>query len=500
MPEPAARTTGPVGGQKSRSPARLPRVPLPAKLLLSYLLLLAITAVPNLVYVRARLEADLVQDAQQHLQDVARGTAAVLAPLSPAARLDRARDLAFMSGDRVTLIDPTGQVLYDTALREGAPVENHRDRPEIRDALGAAAVGSAVRVSDTTGVETLYAAARIPNGPVVRVARPLTGVRGGTEGLTSFARNVQAGAVSVALLLSLVAAIQFLRPLRKVIGAAKALGAGDLAARSDVSSDDEVGDAGRAIDAMAAEIRRRLANAGSGDAVLSQLVDALPVPCVIFEVTGEVLALNGAARQAFRIEGPHASRRLKELTASARFERALEAAEGEGEPEPLDIDVADAKVRSTVHVLKRPGAAPLYVLLGGGPVHVAATTLPPFESVHPRAFSDVLEEARGDAGPAMSRSGVGLEVNDTPQVLVVDVGHRVPRALAECLRACASAVQGRVDTLCLDVSVENTRVKIALEADAGADAVARITPLLEPLGGSVRVDNQRATTMWIPRA
>jgi HAMP domain-containing protein len=492
-----------------RPRGRLPRVPLPAKLLLSYLLLLAIVAVPNFVYVRARLGGNLVEEARGQLLAVAQRTATLLGPLPAGERLARVHDLARMSGDRVTLVAASGDVVYDSQVADPAALQSHRDRPEIQSAA-AFGTGTARRASETTGHDTLYAAARLPvalgvgaegAAGVVRIARPLSTLRTSTDELTSFARNIQAAAISVALLLSLVAAIQFLRPLQRVIAAAKALGAGDLAARSDVASDDEVGDAGRAIDAMALEIRRRLANAGSGDAVLAQLVDALPVPCVVFEVTGEVLALNGAARAAFRIEGKHASRRLKELTASARFEEALDAAEGDGEPEPLDVEVAgDVRVRSTIHVLKRPGVAPLYVLLGGGAAPTDATTLPPFEAVRPRSFAEVLDEARSDALASMSEAGVGLEVAEAPSVMVVDVGHRVPRAIAECMRAGALSVEGRAETLALDVKVEETQVTIALETGLGPDAVARIGPLLEPLGGGVEVDGQRTTMLWIPRA
>jgi HAMP domain-containing protein len=484
-------------------------MPLPLKLLLSYLLLLAIAAVPNFVYVRARLERDLVEDARHELLGVAQRTAAALAPLSPADRLSLAHDLAIMTGDRVTLVAPTGEVLFDSAVEETERLESHRDRVEVQDAL-AHGTGSAVRSSDTTGKETLYGAARMPlppsiqedrptAAPVVRVARPLSSVRQSTANLTRFSRNIQAAAISVALLLSLLAATKFLRPLQRVIEAAKALGVGDLAARSGVSSNDEVGDAGRAIDTMALEIRRRLATAGSGDAVLSQLVDALPVPCVVFEVTGEVLALNGAARAALRVEGPNASRRLKELTASSHFERALEAAEGDGEPEPLDVEVAPGVlVRGTVHVLKRPGTAPLYVLLGSGPSKIENTTLPAFEAVRPRQLREVWEEAKLDAKGAFTRAGIELESVEAPSVLVVDIGHRVARALSEALCAGVRALEGRSTVLVVDLALEETRVKVAVKATADSDAVARIAPLLEPLGGSVLADT--VTTLWIPRA
>lgn len=476
-----------------------PRIPLPAKLFLSYLLLLFVAAFPTFVYVRARLDSDLVGDATQELSGVARRSAAILLELPAPARPTRARDLGIMTGDRVTLIAANGSVIYDSEARD---LPSHADRPEVIAALKDGG-GTASRKSETTGVDTLYAAARLGAGVdagVLRVARPLAKVRSATDELTVFARNVQAAAVSVALLLSLLAAAQFVRPLRRVVASAQALGAGDLAARSGVASNDEVGDVGRALDTMATEVRRRLANAGSGDAVLAQLVDALPVPCVVFEVTGEVLALNGAARTALRLDGPNAGRRLKELASSAEFERALEIAEGDGEPEPLSVDVGDGEtVRGNVHVLKRPGVAPLYVLLGVEAPRALATTLPPLDAVVPRPFLEVMSAARGEVASELERSGLGLEVSDSPGVLVADVADRVPHALALALAGCAQALAGRTSTLCVGVTVEGTGVRLALDGDPGSAAIARIRPLLEPIGGSVKVTGGEAT-LWLPRA
>ncbi|MBI1949606.1 MAG: HAMP domain-containing protein [Deltaproteobacteria bacterium] len=477
-----------------------PRIPLPAKLFLSYLLLLAVAALPTFIYVRARLDSDLIGDATQELSGVARRGAAALLELPVAERPGRARDLALMTGDRVTLIAGGGQVIYDSEVRD---LGSHADRPEVIAAL-AGSIGTAQRKSESTHAELIYAAARLGAAgddlAVLRVARPLSRVRSATAELTGFARNVQAAAVSVALLLSLVAAAQFVRPLRRVVAAAQALGGGDLAARSGVDGNDEVGDVGRVIDSLATEMRRRLANAGSGDAVLAQLVDALPVPCVVFEVTGEVLALNGAARTALRLEGPNASRRLKELASSPEFERALAVAEGDGEPEALDVPLADGgAMRAHVHVLKRPGTAPLYVLVGVEAPVALATTLPPVDAVVPRPFLEVMSAARGEAGAALDKAGVGLEVSDAPGVLVADAADRVPRALALALGGCAQALSGRASTLCVDVKIEGTTVRLAFDGDPGKDTVAQIRPLLEPIGGGVSVQGGEAT-LWLPRA
>jgi HAMP domain-containing protein len=488
----------------TKTAGRLPRLPLPAKLFLSYMLVLAVAAVPSFIYVRAQLEKDLAEQAAAQLLESARRTAAALAPLDDAHRVERAREFARMIADRVSLIAPTGEVLFDSETKDPSLASNHRDRPEVKDAL-AGKDAIAARRSATTGHEMLYVAVRVEGRgaetvAVVRLARRADQIASATAGLQAFARNVQAAAISVAIGLSLLAAIQFVRPLQRVTASARALAAGDLSARSGIASNDEVGDAGAAIDTIAAELRRRLAFAGSGDAVIAQLVDALPIPCIVFEVTGEVLALNGAARTAYRVEGPHASRRLRELTATPGFERALDAAEGDGEPAPITVDVAAGiQIASRVHVLKRPGMAPFYLLLGVEAPAEVATTLPPLEGVTPRPFTDVLAAARRHVNGAFVKNGIELELQDPPAVLVVDVGDRLPRALAAVLEGCAQSIAGRSQTLSISVKVDDTRVKLKVEADCGQLALDRARPLLEPLGGAARIESGEAA-LWLPRA
>ena len=157
-------------------------------------------------------------------------------------------------------------------------------------------------------------------------------------------------------------------------------------------------------------------------------------------------------------------------------------------------------MRGTVHVLKRPGTAPLYVLLGDGAPQVEATTRPPFENVKARPLVDLLGEAEGEAHAALAKAGVALEIAEAPTVLVVDVGHRVRSALAAAFSGCAQNASGKQASLAVDIKIEPTRVKLSLAADPGKHAIDIIRPLLEPLGGLIDVEPERATTLWIPRA
>ena len=482
---------------------RLPRIPLPAKLLISYLMVMAVGAVPTFFYVRNQLQGDLLTLAEEHLREGTRRAAAGLLPYDDGTLVARTRTIASVLRQGVSLISTSGEVLFDS---KSTTTGNHLTRPEVKQALGSRPIIDVAivrRYSDSTGRDTLYAATQlVKDGAVLRLAEEVNDVVEAARALKVFARNVHAAAISVAVLLSLMSAVFFLRPLQRLTSTAQAMGAGELSARVGNQTDDEVGDAARALDQMAVDLRRRLANAGSGDALLSQLVDALPVPCVIVEPgadqRNDLIAINGPARRALRVEGISARRKVQEITQSGRFRRALEEAEADGDPEACVLYVDESvRFEALVHVLKRPGAAPLTVILGHEVFESTSTTLPPVSAIEPRAFDVVVQEARSRTQELMP--AVVIKVDDTPAVLVVDVDGRLVRALAFTFEACARAIAGKSDTLGVQVHVEPTRIRLGFDAIPDGALVERVRALLAPLGGDVVIDDKGAR-LWLPRA
>ncbi len=173
------------------------------------------------------------------------------------------RDIGEKSGLRLTLINPQGRVLADSAQADLASVEameNHRSRPEIIEAMRSG-VGDARRTSPTLRERQRYIAIRIDaDGAtvgVVRASAPTQGLEAEIVGLTRWtaAIGVVAAALSVALAAWLTA--QATRPLRDLAIAADALTAGQYDHRLSVQSmnGDEFGDVARAL----AEASQRLA-------------------------------------------------------------------------------------------------------------------------------------------------------------------------------------------------------------------------------------------------
>lgn len=95
------------------------------------------------------------------------------AELSIAAHGAQTGGLAWLEGlntdnCRLTLISPTGTVLYDSAA-DAATMENHAAREEVAEAI-ANGSGESERISSTLTEKTLYQAKRLPDGSVLRIS------------------------------------------------------------------------------------------------------------------------------------------------------------------------------------------------------------------------------------------------------------------------------------------------------------------------------------------
>lgn len=475
------------------------RIPLPGKVLLSYLLVVALGALPTFIYLRSETVRALVQGEEEELS----GRTDRLARAMAAPEVDRVAFLqsrAELFPERITLIDNGGAVLFDS---EAAVIRSsHATRPEV---IAARRTGSGVahRVSTTTGVDTLYVARRVGSeeqGDVLRLAYPVSRIQQVSKQATTFLRNAQGFALSGALLLSLLAAIVLVRPLARLRRAADRLADGDFGVDLGNLGDDEIGDLGRALDKLVGELRRRMATAGAGEAMLTQLVEVLDTPVAIFEADGNVLTMNGAARRMLELEGPSAGARLREMLEDESLREALALAEEEGQPEVVRLRTRDGFVEGVrVYTLKRPGSAPLGLLLGTAVVD-HDSELPRPADIEPVALKDVLERATLSSAGTLTEGNVRLRApHHVPDVKLADAHDRLLSAVSRTLLSCAGTFNGRGGSLHLDLEVQDTRVGFCFDAAPGSDDLGAIRPLIEPLGGSLELEPGE-TTLWLPRA
>lgn len=107
-------------------------------------------------------------DAERDLADQARDAAAYLNS-SPSEESVAVLEDQFAGMVRYTLIAEDGTVLFDSATEDVSTLENHADRPEVKDA-GTSGEGAVARYSNTLQTDTIYAAVRLEDGNIVRLS------------------------------------------------------------------------------------------------------------------------------------------------------------------------------------------------------------------------------------------------------------------------------------------------------------------------------------------
>lgn len=231
---------------------------------------------------RSQAEVSLRQKAQMFASRVESIPASSLQQI--AAQTAREADA------RVTVIDGTGKVLADS---EGDPgkMENHSTRPEFITALKGQP-GSAARWSNTVGVEFLYVAVPISEGGAVRMAYPLSSIRQADRRITTYVLEGAGLAMLVAVLLSLVATQSIGRRLVRITEFAERIAAGDLSARIQEGSSDEIAHVASALDKTARKLEDGFRALENSRQTLETLLNSMQEAVIAVAQDGRVLWAN----------------------------------------------------------------------------------------------------------------------------------------------------------------------------------------------------------------
>lgn len=500
----------------------LPRIPLPFKVFLSYFFVLAVGALPLTYYLQDNIQKAVMNDAATRMSETLRNLSRQLASMSKEERLQNIEKAAPFITERMTLLDQTGRVLFDSTHGGLTPnLPNHGDRLEVQLALGEVkeprldfdprieCLGISKRLSETNQVEMLYVAVCLRNASgaiagILRFATPTSHIESLASAAFVWYRNAEALSMTAAIFFSFLAAVVFSRPLQNVVKTTNKLANGDFflpEQKENAFSNDEIGDVNFALMQMSVHLRRRLAIACDGLAVAAQLADALRLPCIIFETNNTVVAINAAARQMLRVEGEDMSRPVETFLNHPILKKALSEAENDAEPEHIQIDMpAGQQIAGRVHIVKRPGSAPLQVFLGDSLVEMRPSKVPNPLAVRTLSMSSVIETLRDVTHESLEQVGVTLMiVGEIPQVSITDVDQIAENVLENVLLACVEGMAERDQELGLTILVEDTRVGCYFDVEPERDALDVVAAEIEPLGGGIKVSTG-GVTLWLPRA
>ncbi len=231
--------------------------------------------------VRSEAENSLRQKTLLFASRVGRADAANLREITAQA----ARD----AGVRATVIDASGKVLADSEANPDT-MENHATRPELLAALRGE-VSSSTRFSHTIGVDFLYVAVPLQGG-AVRMAYPLAAIQEANRRVRSVLLKSSAVAVLLAILLALIATQSIGSRLARITDFAERVAAGDLSARIQEGSSDEISHVASALDKTARKLEDSFRALDNSRQTLVTLLNSMQEAVIAVAADGRVLWAN----------------------------------------------------------------------------------------------------------------------------------------------------------------------------------------------------------------
>ena len=241
------------------------------KLLAVFLIVIAATAATLDVMIGGAWEASLRTEIERNLTQktllFAHRVEIDRAPLSEIAAQE-----SLAAGARATIIDASGKVLADSESNP-ATMENHATRKEFVAAL-AGRTGENERRSATVGIPFLYVAAPVSGG-AVRLAYPLSDVEAVQAKVRRRLIWGSTIALFIALLIAAAASIWTARRLERIVDVAVRIERGELQARVEDPTLDEIGRVAAAIDKTAGQVERSFAAVRSSQRQLETLLNSM---------------------------------------------------------------------------------------------------------------------------------------------------------------------------------------------------------------------------------
>jgi two-component system phosphate regulon sensor histidine kinase PhoR len=360
-------------------------------------------------------------------------------------------------GARVTVIAPDGTLLGDSdlALERLPQVENHANRPEVREAL-ANGSGTARRRSATVDVDLLYMAEPFGDGHgVVRIAKPLDEIADALARLRWLFLVAAGITLAAAIALSAGAARLLSRTLRDVVATATNMAQADQLAAS-------ARDIERTVGTLAVE-RARFA------AVLEGMGDGV----VATDASGRITLMNRAAHELFGAGADAAGRSLLEVV---RVPALDELVTGAGERGEIEVEVPTTRRRVRARRAPQPGGGAVLVMQD-------VTALHRLETIRRDFVANVSHELRTPVSVIQANAetlATGALGDSATAPVLVGAIHRNAERLTDLIEDL------------LDLSrLEAGQYKVDIEPVAIGAAALRAVEALE------RVAAQRGTTIEV---
>ena len=213
---------------------------------------------------------------------------------------------------RITWVDNTGVVLYDTDY-DAQTMENHGDRQEIKDALETG-YGESSRYSSTLTQTSLYIAQRLDNGTVVRLSVTQHSIFLLLLGLLPTLLLIVLVVVGLSVLTAKYTAKRLVQPLNQL----------DLDAPLENPAYEEISPLLRRIDHQQKELSLQeqllLQRKGEFDTIISKIREGM----VLLDNRGQIISMNPAAQILLQTDESSIGKEILELVRNLQLHQLIE--------------------------------------------------------------------------------------------------------------------------------------------------------------------------------
>ena len=238
---------------------------------------------------------------------------------------------------RITWVDNTGVVLYDTDY-DAQTMENHGDRQEIKDALETG-YGESSRYSSTLTQTSLYIAQRLDNGTVVRLSVTQHSIFLLLLGLLPTLLLIVLVVIGLSVLTAKYTAKRLVQPLNQL----------DLDAPLENPAYEEISPLLRRIDHQQKELGHQeqllLQRKGEFDTIISKIREGM----ILLDKNGQIISMNPAAQSLLQTDESSIGKEILELVRNLQLHQLIEeGVEGRKGEAIFNVD------QTTYKVLARP--------------------------------------------------------------------------------------------------------------------------------------------------
>jgi two-component system phosphate regulon sensor histidine kinase PhoR len=416
------------------------RIAARGKLFLATLTLLVVSLVAAEVYLLPAVEHDLTErireDLYVRLHLVAERAATHAQATSTAADWDLLADrLGTLAQARVTFIQEDGRVVGDSEVlaRNLDKLENHRERPEVAAAFAGLTTDNP-RYSATTHQRMLYAATMVPGDSkmVARVSLPLAWVDQAKSQTRTLLLGGAAVALLAAVLMSSAAAVILSRGLRGLTAIARRMAGGDLEARSRLESADEIGELGRTLDHLAANLSRSVRELRDDRDLLGRILESMREGVLVMDSEHRILLANPSLREMLLLDSDVTGRSTIEVIRNAELQSIVEKAIAANDPMAGEIEVGGLKPRRLLVHASRISGEPRALVL----VLFDVTEMRRLEIVRRDFVANVSHELRTPVASVRSAAEtlrMALEHDPKAATQFIDIIERNGRRLGELI-------------------------------------------------------------------